>query len=181
MDRFTGKERDSESGLDNFGARYDSSSLGRFMSPDWSDDPDPVPYADLNNPQTLNLYAYVGNNPVTFTDDNCHDPFPNNGYANYPNPAGKCGFWCWFSSLFRGGSPSTEELKLVGWWQPPDPLLKHRPEPNNPTAQKPTAPPSPAPPTMAAVGVVGLAGSELGPADLALIAGAAATVLYAQN
>jgi RHS repeat-associated protein len=44
---FTGKERDSESGLDNFGARYDSSSLGRFMSPDWSDDPDPVPYADL--------------------------------------------------------------------------------------------------------------------------------------
>src|SRR5436853_2979029 len=34
--QLTGKERDSESGLDNFGARYDSSSLGRFMSPDWS-------------------------------------------------------------------------------------------------------------------------------------------------
>lgn len=32
--KFTGKERDSESGLDNFGARYDSSSMGRFMSPD---------------------------------------------------------------------------------------------------------------------------------------------------
>jgi RHS repeat-associated protein len=32
--KFTGKERDSESGLDNFGARYNSSSLGRFMSPD---------------------------------------------------------------------------------------------------------------------------------------------------
>ena len=32
--KFTGKERDSESGLDNFGARYDSSSIGRFMSPD---------------------------------------------------------------------------------------------------------------------------------------------------
>jgi hypothetical protein len=30
----TGKGRDAESGLDNFGARYDSSSLGRFMSPD---------------------------------------------------------------------------------------------------------------------------------------------------
>jgi len=29
--QFTGKERDSESGLDNFGARYDSSSLGRFL------------------------------------------------------------------------------------------------------------------------------------------------------
>ncbi|MHB8753517.1 MAG: RHS repeat-associated core domain-containing protein [Candidatus Acidiferrales bacterium] len=32
--KFTGKERDSESGLDNFGARYHSSQLGRFMSPD---------------------------------------------------------------------------------------------------------------------------------------------------
>ena len=33
--KFIGKERDSESGLDNFGARYDSSALGRFMTPDW--------------------------------------------------------------------------------------------------------------------------------------------------
>ena len=37
--KFTGKERDSESGLDNFGARYFVSSLGRFMSPDWSASP----------------------------------------------------------------------------------------------------------------------------------------------
>ena len=42
--KFTGKERDSESGLDNFGARYNSSSLGRFMSPDWSAAPMGVPY-----------------------------------------------------------------------------------------------------------------------------------------
>ena len=33
---FTGKERDTESGNDYFGARYYSSSMGRFMSPDWS-------------------------------------------------------------------------------------------------------------------------------------------------
>jgi RHS repeat-associated protein len=32
--KVTGKERDAESGLDNFGARYDASSLGRFMTPD---------------------------------------------------------------------------------------------------------------------------------------------------
>ena len=31
---FTGKERDTESGLDYFGARYYTSSMGRFMSPD---------------------------------------------------------------------------------------------------------------------------------------------------
>jgi RHS repeat-associated protein len=70
--RFTGKERDSESGLDNFGARYHASSLGRFMTPDWADDADPIPYADLRNPQSLNLYAYVQNNPLSSTDDDGH-------------------------------------------------------------------------------------------------------------
>ena len=32
--KFTGKERDTESNLDNFGARYNASSMGRFMTPD---------------------------------------------------------------------------------------------------------------------------------------------------
>jgi RHS repeat-associated protein len=59
-DKFTGKERDSESGNDNFGARYYSSSLGRFMSPDWSATPEPVPYAKLEDPQSLNLYTSLG-------------------------------------------------------------------------------------------------------------------------
>lgn len=68
----TGKERDSESGLDNFGARYDASSMGRFMSPDWSARPTPVPFADLANPQSLNLYAYVLNNPLRLTDPDGH-------------------------------------------------------------------------------------------------------------
>src|SRR5712664_100264 len=56
---FTGKERDVATGLDNFGARYDSSSMGRFMTPDWSAKPQGVPYAVLDDPQSLNLYAYV--------------------------------------------------------------------------------------------------------------------------
>jgi RHS repeat-associated protein len=59
--KFTGKERDSESGLDNFGARYNSSSLGRFMSPD------PLG-GSLVDPQTLNKYSYVRNNSETLTD-----------------------------------------------------------------------------------------------------------------
>ncbi|MDE3169526.1 MAG: RHS repeat-associated core domain-containing protein, partial [Acidobacteriota bacterium] len=50
---FTGKEHDTESGLDYFGARYDSSALGRFMSPDWSSQVEPVPYAKLGDPQSL--------------------------------------------------------------------------------------------------------------------------------
>jgi RHS repeat-associated protein len=70
--RSTGKERDAESGLDYFGARYMSSSMGRFMSPDWSAQAEPVPYAKLDNPQSLNLYAYVGNNPLRFADPDGH-------------------------------------------------------------------------------------------------------------
>jgi RHS repeat-associated protein len=61
---FTSKERDAESGLDNFGARYDSSSMGRFMTPD----PVIITPERLMNPQQLNLYAYVANNPLRFID-----------------------------------------------------------------------------------------------------------------
>jgi RHS repeat-associated protein len=69
-----GKERDPESNLDDFGARFYSSTFGRWMSPDWSDMPEPVPYADLTNPQSLNLYALVRGNPETFADLDGHDP-----------------------------------------------------------------------------------------------------------
>ena len=61
--KFTGKERDSESGLDNFGARYNASTMGRFMTPD------PLLNSGRpGNPQTWNRYAYVLNNPLRFTD-----------------------------------------------------------------------------------------------------------------
>ncbi len=70
--KFNGKERDLESGLDNFGARYDASNLGRFMIPDWAGEPEGVPYAELGNPQSLNLYAYVENNPTTLGDPDGH-------------------------------------------------------------------------------------------------------------
>jgi RHS repeat-associated protein len=69
---FSGKERDSESGNDYFGARYYSSAMGRFMSPDWSAKAEPVPYAKLDNPQSLNLYAYVLNNPLSHVDPDGH-------------------------------------------------------------------------------------------------------------
>lgn len=60
-EHFTGKERDSESGNDYFGARYFGSSMGRFLSPD------PLG-GSLVNPQSLNRYAYAFNNPLRFTD-----------------------------------------------------------------------------------------------------------------
>jgi RHS repeat-associated protein len=70
---FTGKERDAESGNDYFDARYYSSAMGRFMSPDWSAQVEPVPYAKLDNPQSLNLYSYVLNNPLILEDNDGHE------------------------------------------------------------------------------------------------------------
>ena len=74
--RCSGKERDVETGNDYFGFRYLASAQGRFTSPDWGgplDKPDPVPWAEHENPQSLNLYSYVRNNPITFGDDDGHD------------------------------------------------------------------------------------------------------------
>lgn len=83
--RYTGKERDTESGLDYFGARYYSSSMGRFMSPDWADKPEAVPYSTLDNPQSLNLYGYVLNNPLSHADADghcCESDF--NSFSDHP-------------------------------------------------------------------------------------------------
>jgi RHS repeat-associated protein len=63
---FTGQVRDA-TGLDYFRARYFSSSLGRFISADSI-----VPGA--RNPQNLNRYVYVYNNPLRYTDPSGHDP-----------------------------------------------------------------------------------------------------------
>ena len=70
--KFTGKERDAESGLDEFGARYYSSKIGRFMIPDWAEKPTDVPYAEFGDPQSLNLYGYVRNNPLSHADTDGH-------------------------------------------------------------------------------------------------------------
>ena len=67
--RYTGKERDAESGLDYFGARYYSSSMGRFSSPD----PTGLYFADPTKPQSFNLYNYVLNNPLVNVDPNGMD------------------------------------------------------------------------------------------------------------
>jgi RHS repeat-associated protein len=100
---FTGKERDSESGLDNFGARYNSTSLGRFMS----SDPDNAG-ASLDAPQSWNAYSYVLNNPVNATDsgglwcvweDGTHDDDMRNGGASEGNCADQGGHWDPFDTI----------------------------------------------------------------------------------
>lgn len=61
--QFTGKERDDETGLDYFGARYFSSMQGRFTSTD----PINTVIAEID-PQQINLYAYARNNPLKYVD-----------------------------------------------------------------------------------------------------------------
>jgi RHS repeat-associated protein len=70
--KFEGKERDTETGNDDFDARYYNFRYGRWLSSDWSDDPEPVPYANFTNPQTLNLYSMVQDDPESFADLDGH-------------------------------------------------------------------------------------------------------------
>jgi RHS repeat-associated protein len=67
--QFTGKERDTESGLDYFRARYYASSMGRFMSPD----PSGPWVANIADPQSRTFYAYARNNPLINIDPDGYD------------------------------------------------------------------------------------------------------------
>jgi RHS repeat-associated protein len=100
--KFTGKERDSESGNDYFGARYFASSMGRFISPDH-------PFVDQHpdDPQSWNLYAYARNNPLINIDptglgcitdlgqgsDANHEKVEFNNSINSDDCAGQHGTW----------------------------------------------------------------------------------------
>ena len=93
---FTGKERDAESGLDNFGFRFYSSLVGRFVKPD-----DPFAGWDESAPQTFNLYGYVLDDPTNMTDYDGHDP-------NSPIPAATCGWLCGLLRWLLGGGGHEE-------------------------------------------------------------------------
>jgi len=73
-EKFIGKEKDKETGLYYFGARYMDPKIGRFVSPDPVGPVDPwnskTNHEMLVNPQNLNLYAYGLNNPYRYKDPN---------------------------------------------------------------------------------------------------------------
>jgi RHS repeat-associated protein len=80
--QFTSKERDNETGLDYFGARYYSSAQGRFTSPDPqniifekdqgrnAEEREQILKRYLLQPQNWNKYTYTRNNPLAYTDPN---------------------------------------------------------------------------------------------------------------
>jgi len=67
--KFTGKERDQETGLDYFGARYYGSKIGRFTTVD----PSMTIRENVLDPQRWNRYAYGRNNPLRFVDPDGRD------------------------------------------------------------------------------------------------------------
>ena len=120
---FTGKERDQESGLDYFPARYYASSMGRWLSPDWSSIPVGVPYASLSDPQSLNLYAYVGNNPLSHRDGDGHhqecapDTMSTNKNGDTVVTAGACHEvpdWWQFQGARRWLGQHPKTVKIAG-------------------------------------------------------------------
>ena len=140
--KFEGKERDSETGNDDFGARYYSNRFGHWLSPDWSTVPVPVPYASLTNPQTLNLYSMVADDPETFADLDGHIQLASQGTSIEAGGVPSClSMGMGNSGNIDSGCSKTDErdqdaTRLIGlpepmeWhWEPTDP---RHPDPKDP-------------------------------------------------
>jgi RHS repeat-associated protein len=115
--KFTGQERDSESGLDYFKARHYASRFGSFMTPD----PLGMGAADLMNPQSLNQYAYVMNNPLNTDDPSGMDPWDEGGFGGFGGGGlgGDC-IWCEGPSMPPPIIPNWSGIPLPGPGQGPD-------------------------------------------------------------
>ncbi len=83
--KFTDQELDRETNLYNYNARLYDPALGRFISPD------PM-IPDFYDPQQLNRYAYVRNNPLKYTDPDGHEIVDSNWEVHLPEPQPNMGF-----------------------------------------------------------------------------------------
>lgn len=98
--KFTSYERDSESGNDYAIFRYYQNRLGRFSSPD------PVA-GSVHDPQSVNRFAYVGNDPVNLMDPMGLEPCYIDGLESAP-------VFCRMLLSLEGGYPGPEASGIVG-------------------------------------------------------------------
>jgi RHS repeat-associated protein len=110
---FTGKQRDTESNLDYFDARFYSSTEGRFARPDES-----FADQDTGDPQSWNMYTYAVNNPLLYTDPSGMSHLDANGYW-VGDSNGECeqqngGTVCWNAKANNGNGE---------WQAPPRPKM----------------------------------------------------------
>ena len=113
--RFTGKERDTESGLDYFGARYFSGPQGRFSSLDPS-----LKSANVDRPQTWNRYVYAYNTPLRYVDPDGNWPTTIHGYGcNLAFADGHVEHWHWLElstgqiHRYLTATPNSRDLKRM--------------------------------------------------------------------
>jgi len=136
--KFTGYERDNETGLDFAQARYNSSTLGRFASPD--------PFSgsmSTADPQSFNRYAYVGNNPANAADPTGLERDGPGG--SLPGAEGAIGRLTGTNGIDPTvGVDPTETFKLSGGSQLP-PSTQPGPTPSAPTQPQPATPAAPPP------------------------------------
>ena len=121
--RFNGKELDAESGLYYYGARYYSTDMARFISPD------PI-IPDPYSPQSLNRYSYVLNSPYNYTDPTGMEEVPTGGLLDNDrdNPMPGLQYWtdCVPIIIMMNSCPSVpveyetepEWIQMAGPWQP---------------------------------------------------------------
>jgi RHS repeat-associated protein len=121
--KFGSKERDMETGLDYFGARYFSSIQGRFTGVD----PISVTMKRMLDPQQINMYGYARNNPLAYVDPTGMDPESEEEKRKRLDAQLKAEL----NKIAQLPLGSDYNIALLGI---------HSPEPNTPTAQAITDP-----------------------------------------
>jgi RHS repeat-associated protein len=111
--KFTGKERDAETGLDYFGARYYGSKIGRFITVD----PAYTVQESLVDPQRWNRYAYGTNNPLRYIDPDGRAVVVANGHGP-KKPGPNAGAMAWLAYVmdvaFFGVDPGMAVMGVPG-------------------------------------------------------------------
>jgi RHS repeat-associated protein/uncharacterized repeat protein (TIGR01451 family) len=106
--QYTGQINDIGTGLYFYNARYYDPALGRFTQADTI-----VP--EPGNPQTLNRFSYVNNNPIKYTDPTGHEAEPGS------NEGGDCDDWCWQNKWYNAHGYYWNND--TGLWDDPGPIF----------------------------------------------------------